>query len=111
MPWIILIAAGLLEVVWALSLKFTDGWSRLWPSVLTGVAMLASFFLLAKAMKAIPPATAYAVWVGIGAVGVALLSPLVLKDSFNLKQFACVLVIAAGIAGLMIFSPAATVAP
>lgn len=106
MPWLLLILAGLLEIVWATALRSTNGWTRLWPSVLTGAAMLASFFLLARAMKSIPPATAYAVWVGIGAVGVALLSPWVFKQPLNLKQLACILVIAGGIIALKVVSPA-----
>ncbi|PNU04222.1 quaternary ammonium compound efflux SMR transporter SugE [Novosphingobium guangzhouense] len=69
MPWILLLIAGLLEVVWAFSMKQSEGFTRLWPSVVTIVAMIASFSLLAAAMRSLPLGTAYAVWTGIGAVG------------------------------------------
>ena len=106
MAWTLLIIAGVLEVIWATSLRSTQGWTRLWPSVFTAAAMLASFFLLARAMKVIPPATAYAVWVGIGAVGVAVASPWVLKMPVCGKQWACIALIAVGIIGLKLVSPA-----
>jgi quaternary ammonium compound-resistance protein SugE len=104
-PWVLLIIAGLLEVVWALSLRSTQGFTRLWPSVLTLSAMALSFWLLARAMRDLSPGVAYAVWVGIGAVGVALLAPWVLKEPLTLRQVACVLVIAAGIVGLKLVTP------
>ena len=69
--WVYVVVAGLFEVVWATSMKTTDGWTRLWPSVLTICAMLVSFFLLAKAMQSLPLGVAYTVWVGIGAIGAA----------------------------------------
>ena len=73
MSWLILVVAGLFEVVWAVGLKYTDGFTRLWPTLLTIVAMLLSVLLLGIAMKALPVGTAYAIWVGIGAIGTAIL--------------------------------------
>jgi len=73
MAWIYLGVAGLLEIFWAVSLKYTEGFSRLWPSVMTGAGMIASFYFLAQALKSIPLGTGYAVWTGIGAAGTAVL--------------------------------------
>ncbi len=103
MAWLMLIIAGLLEIVWALSLRSTEGFTRLWPSVLTITAMALSFLLLARAFRQIPPGVGYAVWVGIGAVGVALLSPLVLREpALGWKQLACVGLIVLGVVGLKV---------
>lgn len=100
MAWTYLIVAGLLEVAWAIGLKYTQGFSRLWPSVLTGAAMLASFILLSQALKTIPVGTGYAVWTGIGAAGTALLGMIFLGESRDVIRILCVLLIIAGVVGL-----------
>ncbi|MGS1076577.1 quaternary ammonium compound efflux SMR transporter SugE [Pseudoxanthomonas beigongshangi] len=104
MAWVYLVLAGLLEVVWAMGLKYSEGFSRLWPSVVTVVAMVASFWLLATALKQIPLGTGYAIWVGIGAVGTALLGMLVLKEPATVARLVCIGLIVAGIAGLKLTS-------
>lgn len=80
LPWLILIIAGLLEVAWAIGLKYTEGFTKLWPSVGTVVALVASVYLLAVAAKSIPIGTAYAVWTGIGALGAAVLGIVLFKE-------------------------------
>ncbi len=104
MAWVILFAAGLLEVAWAVGLKFTAGLTRLWPSVLTVAGGLASFTLLAQAAKTLPIGTAYAVWTGIGAVGTAALGILLFGEPRDLPRLACILLIVAGIVGLRLTS-------
>lgn len=104
--WILLIVAGLLEVVWAVSLKRTNGFTVLWPSVLTILAMLGSFFLLARAMITLPTGVAYAVWVGIGAVGAALVSATFMGEKLTIAQIGFLALIAAGIIGLKVVTPA-----
>lgn len=104
MAWVYLVLAGVLEVVWAMGLKYSEGFSRLWPSAVTVVAMVASFWLLAIALKQIPLGTGYAVWVGIGAVGTALLGMLVLKEPATVARLVCIGLIVAGIAGLKLTS-------
>ncbi|HEY7819942.1 MAG TPA: SMR family transporter, partial [Vicinamibacteria bacterium] len=81
MAWIYLVAAGLFEVGWAIGLKFTDGFTRLWPSLWTGLAMALSLFLLGQALRTLPVGTGYAVWTGIGSLGTALLGILLLGES------------------------------
>jgi quaternary ammonium compound-resistance protein SugE len=100
MPWTLLLVAGLLEVGWAVGLKYTAGFTRPMPSVLTIGAMIGSFVLLAEALKALPIGTAYAVWTGIGAVGTAVIGILVFGESASLPRIACIACIVAGIAGL-----------
>jgi len=107
MAWIYLFAAGLLECGWAIGLKYTDGFARPVPSILTAAAMIASFVLLSKAMQTIPVGTAYAVWTGIGAVGVAILGVVLFSEAFNLYRVGSILLIIMGIAGLKIFSEVA----
>ncbi len=104
MAWLILFVAGLFEVAWAVGLKFTNGLTRLWPSVLTIAGGLASFALLAQAAKSLPIGTAYAVWTGIGAVGTALLGMLLFDEPRDWVRAACILVIVAGIVGLRLTS-------
>ena len=104
MHWIYLIAAGLLEIVWAVGLKFTQGWTRLGPSLGTALAMAASFFLLARAIQAIPMGTAYAIWTGIGAAGTAALGMLFFGESATPIRLFSLLLIVAGIIGLRISS-------
>lgn len=100
MSWIILVIAGLLEVVWAIGLKYTHGFSRLTPSVITITAMVVSMVLLAHAMKTLPAGTAYAVWTGIGAVGAAVMGIVLLGESASLARIASLCLIIAGILGL-----------
>ncbi|EOZ7624923.1 quaternary ammonium compound efflux SMR transporter SugE [Enterobacter mori] len=100
MSWIILFIAGLLEVVWAIGLKYTHGFTRLTPSVITVTAMIASIVMLSWAMRTLPVGTAYAVWTGIGAVGAAITGILLLGESASLARIASLALIVAGIVGL-----------
>ncbi|WP_213391131.1 quaternary ammonium compound efflux SMR transporter SugE [Enterobacter kobei] len=100
MSWIILFIAGLLEVVWAIGLKYTHGFTRLTPSVITVSAMIVSIVLLSWAMRSLPVGTAYAVWTGIGAVGAAITGILLLGESGSLARIASLALIVAGIIGL-----------
>ena len=100
MAWTVLFAAGLLEIGWAIGLKYTEGFTRLVPSVLTLVAMAASIFLLGMALKTLPIGTAYAVWTGIGAVGTALLGIFLLGEPASALRLASIGLIVAGIVGL-----------
>lgn len=104
MSWILLAIAGLLEVGWAIGLKYTEGFTRLWPSVGTAGAMLASVLLLGVAMKELPVGTAYAVWTGIGAVGTALLGIVLLGEAASAARLVCLGLIVAGIVGLKVFT-------
>jgi quaternary ammonium compound-resistance protein SugE len=104
MAWIYLFAAGLFECGWAIGLKYTEGFSRPVPSLLTIAAMAVSFVLLSAAMKSIPVGTAYAVWTGIGAVGVAILGVVLFSEALNLYRVASILLILLGIIGLKVFS-------
>ncbi len=97
MSWIILVIAGLLEVVWAVGLKYTHGFSRLTPSVITVAAMIVSMALLAWAMKSLPVGTAYAVWTGIGAVGAAITGIVLLGESANPMRLASLALIVLGL--------------
>jgi len=102
MAWIWLLVAGGFEVAWAVGLKHTHGFTRLWPSVLTGAAMLASFVLLSAALKSIPVGTGYAIWTGVGAAGTAVLGMLLFGESHAPLRLLSLLLIVAGIAGLML---------
>ncbi len=100
MAWVYLFVAGVFEIVWATGLKYTEGFTQLWPSVGTVLAMGVSFWFLSLALKTIPMGTAYAVWTGIGAVGVAILGIVLFDESRDLVRLFCILVIVAGIVGL-----------
>jgi quaternary ammonium compound-resistance protein SugE len=102
MPWMMLVVAGVLEVVWAVGLKFTEGFTRLWPSVVTLSALVASFYLLARALQTLPVGTGYAVWTGIGAAGTAIIGMLVLGEAASPLRIVSLMLIVAGIAGLKI---------
>lgn len=102
--WLALVLAGLLEVGWAIRLKYTDGFSKLWPSLATVAMMVASFFLLSEAMRHLPIGTADAVWTGIGAVGAALLGILLFGDSATPARLAGLALIAGGIVVLKLAS-------
>jgi len=99
-PWLIVLIAGLLETGWALGLKYSEGFTRLVPSVVTIVLALGSFYLLSLAMKSLPVGTAYAVWVGIGAVGTAIAAVFLFDEAVNAMRVMGVLLILAGIAAL-----------
>jgi quaternary ammonium compound-resistance protein SugE len=100
MAWLVLLAAGLLEIGWAIGLKYTEGFTRLLPSVLTLAAMVASIILLGLALKSLPLGTAYAVWTGIGAVGTALLGMALFGEPATAARLASIGLIVAGIVGL-----------
>ena len=100
MAWLLLLIAGLLEVGWAVGLKYTDGFTRLVPSVLTLLCMVASVGMLGLALKTLPMGTAYAVWTGIGAVGTAILGIVLFGDPASVARIACIGLIVAGIVGL-----------
>lgn len=102
MAWLILIGAGLLEIVWAIALKHTDGFTRFWPSAVGIAAAVASFVMLTVALKSLPMGTAYAVWVGIGALGVAVAGIVVLAESASVLRLGCFALILAGVVGLKI---------
>jgi quaternary ammonium compound-resistance protein SugE len=100
MAWTILLLAGLLEIGWAIGLKYTEGFTRLWPSVWTLASMLGSIVLLGLALKWLPVGTAYAVWTGIGTVGVAILGIVLFSEPATAIRLACIGLIVAGITGL-----------
>jgi quaternary ammonium compound-resistance protein SugE len=102
MPWVWLFIAGLLEIAWAVGLKFTDGFSKLWPSAITVVLMLASFWCLAQAIRDLPLGTSYAIWTGIGAVGTAIAGIILFKEPATAARLACMVLVVAGILGLKI---------
>ncbi|HEY3352026.1 MAG TPA: quaternary ammonium compound efflux SMR transporter SugE [Polyangia bacterium] len=104
MPWLILFLAGLLETTWAVGLKYTHGFSRLWPSVVTVAAMIGSFLLLSLALKSIPVGTGYAVWTGIGAAGTAIVGIVVLGEPGSVPRLLCIGLILAGVVGLRLVS-------
>jgi quaternary ammonium compound-resistance protein SugE len=102
MAWVVLVIAGLFEVGWAIGLKYTEGFTRFWPSVGTVVAMVASVLLLGWAMRSLPVGTAYAVWTGIGAIGTVALGILLFGEPATVARLACVALILAGIVGLKV---------
>lgn len=104
MTWFILIVAGLFEVGWAIGLKYTDGFTRPWPTVGTVAAMVVSVALLGVAMRTLPVGTAYAVWTGIGAVGTVVLGMLLFHEPATVARLTCVGLIVAGIVGLKLTS-------
>lgn len=105
MNWTILLLAGLFEIAWAIGLKYTEGFTRLWPTIGTVVAMMISISLLGIAMKSLPVGTAYAIWVGVGAVGTAILGIVLLGESANLGRLISLALIVAGIIGLKLTTP------
>lgn len=104
MAWINLVIAGLLEISWAIGLKYTEGFTKLWPSTFTIATMTASFYFLSQALKTIPVGTGYAVWTGIGASGTAILGIILFSESAALSRLACIALIVAGIIGLKLTS-------
>ena len=105
MAWIWLTLAGLLEILWAIGLKYTDGFTRLVPSAITVAAMVASVYCLAIAVRTIPIGTGYAVWTGIGAVGVAILGMILFGEPKTILRLGSILLIVFGIAGLKLVTP------
>ena len=106
MNWVVLVVAGLFEIGWAIGLKYTEGFTRLWPSVGTVLAMIISIALLGLAMKSLPVGTAYAIWVGIGAIGTVVLGIVLLGEPANPLRIASLALIVAGIIGLKLATPA-----
>ena len=104
MAWLVLLAAGLLEIGWAFGLKHSEGFTRLWPSVGTIAAMAGSMALLGLALRSLPLGTAYAVWTGIGTVGTAVLGMLIYREPTDAVRLACIGLIVAGIVGLKLAS-------
>jgi quaternary ammonium compound-resistance protein SugE len=104
MDWIYLFIAAMFEMGWAIGLKYTEGFTRLWPSVLTILGTIASFFFLSVAVKNLPIGTAYAVWTGIGTVGTVLFGIIFLGEPKDLTRVVCILLIVAGIIGLKMSS-------
>jgi len=100
MNWIYLTIAGLLEIAWAVGLKYTNGWTRPIPSIITGGLMILSFYFLSLAVKSLPIGTAYVVWTGIGTVGAAIIGILAFGEPKNAVRILCIALIIAGIAGL-----------
>ena len=106
MHWIYLILAGLLEIVWAIGLKYAEGFTRLVPSLITGVALAASMLFLALALRTLPVGTGYAIWTGIGAVGTAILGIILFAEPATPARLGCIGLIVAGIVGLKLVTPA-----
>ena len=104
MPWFVLVLAGVFEIGWAIGLKYTDGFTKLWPTVGTVASMAISLGLLGAAMKSLPVGTAYAVWVGVGAVGTAILGIVLLGEPANAGRMVSLALIVAGIVGLKLAS-------
>ena len=105
MAWVTLIIAGLFEVGWAIGLKYTEGFTKLWPTVWTVAAMIISLWLLGVAMKSLPVGTAYSVWVGIGAVGTVALSIVLMEESANVARLISIGLVIVGIVGLKLTTP------
>ena len=104
MNWLLLLIGGLFEIGWAIGLKYTEGFSKLWPSIGTIAAMIVSVALLSISMKSIPVGTAYAVWTGIGAAGTAILGMFLFDESRDVARVVCLLLIVCGVVGLKLFS-------
>lgn len=102
MKWILLIIAGLLEVFWAVGLKYSEGFTKLLPSIFTVIGMIASFYFLSLALKDLPLGTAYAIWTGIGAVGTVILGIILFKEPADYMRLICIGLILIGIIGLKI---------
>ena len=105
MNWIYLVIAGVFEIAWAIGLKYTEGWTRLWPSLITAALMIASFYFLSLAVRTLPIGTSYAVWTGIGTVGAAILGMVLFDEPRDIVRVLCIALIIAGIAGLKLTSP------
>ena len=104
MPWLALVIAGFFEAGWALGLKYSEGWTKLWPSVFTVVCMMISFWLLSYALRVIPVGTAYAIWTGLGAVSVAILGIILFQESASFWRLFFIATILVGLVGLKMSS-------
>ena len=104
MAWVYLVVAGLFEISWAIGLKYTDGWTRLWPTVFTVLTTMASFYFLSQAVRTNPIGTGYAIWTGIGAIGTAFLGIILFSESVSATRVACIVIIVVGIVGLKLTS-------
>ena len=105
MPWLLLVLAGLFEIGWAIGLKYSEGFTRLWPSIGTVAAMAVSLGLLGIAMRSLPVGTAYAIWVGVGAVGTVILGIVLFDEPVNALRIGSVTLIIAGLVGLKLATP------
>jgi quaternary ammonium compound-resistance protein SugE len=105
MAWIYVLIAGLLETAWAIGLKYTEGWTKLGPSIVTVIGMIASFYFLSLALRTLPLGTAYAVWTGIGAVGTVVLGMALFGEPVEVLRLTCIGLILAGVVGLRVVSP------
>ena len=105
MPWVWLIIAGILEIAWAIGLKYTEGFTRPGPSIATAIAIVASMLLLAWSIRTLPVGTAYAVWTGIGAVGTAVLGIVLFGEPAAVARLVCIGLIVAGVVGLKLVTP------
>ena len=106
MAWIYLLIAGILEVVWAVAMKYSEGWTRLYPSIFTIVSMVIGFYFLSLSVKTLPLGTAYAVWTGIGTIGTVIFGIIFFKEPVDLIKILCILLIVTGIVGLKLFHKA-----
>lgn len=106
MAWFILVVAGLFEVAWAVGLKYTEGFTRLGPTVFTAVSLVISMGLLGVALKTLPLGTAYGIWTGIGTIGTAVLGILIFREPATAARLVCIALIATGIVGLKLVTPA-----
>ena len=104
MAWFCVLLAGVFEIVWAIALKYAEGFSKVWPSTITVLAMLLSVLLLAQSFKSLPVGTAYAVWTGVGTVGTAILGIYLFHESREVLRLVCILLIVIGIVGLKLVS-------
>jgi quaternary ammonium compound-resistance protein SugE len=104
--WIILFVAGLFEIGWALGLKYAAGFTKLWPSVGTGLALMLSITLLSWSLRTLPLGTAYAIWTGVGAAGTAVFGIVLFGEPATAARLGCIALIVAGVVGLKIFAPA-----
>lgn len=103
--WLVLLAAGILEIVWVIGMKYSEGFTRPWPSLVVLVAASFSFWFLALAIRVLPVGTAYAAWTGIGAVGAAVLGMVLFREPATAARVACIALIVAGIVGLKVLGP------
>ncbi len=106
MAWFYLVIAGILEVVWAVGMKYSEGWTKLYPSIFTIISMVIGFYFLSLAVKTLPLGTSYAVWTGIGTIGTVIYSVLYFNEPVDGIKIICILLIVMGIVGLKIFSKA-----
>ncbi len=106
MQWLILVVAGIFETVWAICLKYSEGFTKLVPSIFTVAGMIISFYLLSLSLRHLPLGTAYAIWTGIGTVGTLIFGIIVFRESISIPQIICVCLIAIGIIGLKLLAPA-----